>query len=149
MKRTLVPLILAVFLALPRLALSQTNAELTAQVWAAEVAFARTMEVRDFTSFQSHIADDAIFFGEQGALRGLNAVAAGWRGFFEGDSAPFSWEPSNVEVLESGSLAHSSGPVFDTDGSQIATYNSIWQRDVEGQWKIIFDKGCASRAEVE
>jgi len=55
--------------------------------------------------------------------------------------APFSWEPERVEVLESGNLAMSMGPVFDNEGKQIATFSSIWRRDKSGKWRIIFDKG--------
>jgi len=149
MKTMSVSLMLAALLASSNFAASQSNSELTAQVWAAEIAFARTMEARDYKSFQSHIADDAIFLGDEGALRGLDAVAAGWRRFFEGDTAPFSWEPNNVEVLESGKLAHSSGPVRDAVGNQIATYNSIWRLDESGRWKVIFDKGCTAKDDME
>jgi ketosteroid isomerase-like protein len=47
-----------------------------------------------------------------------------------------------VEVLDSGTLALSAGPVRDPKGQQIGTFNSIWRREADGSWKIIFDKGC-------
>jgi len=47
-------------------------------------------------------------------------------------------------VLDSGTLALSSGPVFDPDGKQIATFNSIWRLEAPGQWRIVFDKGSAA-----
>ena len=67
----------------------------------------------------------------------------GWRPFFEGPTAPFSWKPEIVEVLASGSLALSSGSVWDTEGKQIGTFKSIWRRDAEGRWRVVFDKGCS------
>jgi len=142
MKKSLFVFLAASLLLGTRYAASQTNDELEAQVRAAEIAFALTMENRDFESFKSHIADDAIFFGDQGAWRGLDAVSAAWQPLFEGDTAPFSWEPKSVEVLESGTLAHSSGPVRNTNGVQVSTYNSIWRLEDSGQWRVIFDKGC-------
>jgi ketosteroid isomerase-like protein len=69
-------------------------------------------------------------------------VAAGWKSLFEGAKAPFSWEPERVEVLDSGTLAFSTGPVRDPEGRQIGTFNSIWRREADGHWKIVFDKGC-------
>jgi ketosteroid isomerase-like protein len=119
-----------------------TGDELAMQVREAESAFAKTMAARDHAAFASHIADEAVFFGQQSVLRGRAAVAAGWKQFFEGDTAPFSWEPERVEVLDSGALAFSSGPVRDPEGRQIGTFNSVWRREADGRWKIVFDKGC-------
>jgi hypothetical protein len=55
--------------------------------------------------------------------------------------APFSWEPKTVVVLDSGTLALSSGPVLDPGGKHVGTFNSIWRLGPDGQWQIIFDKG--------
>jgi len=52
-----------------------------------------------------------------------------------------SWDPELVVVLEPGTLALSSGPVFDPDGVRIATFNSIWRLEPDGRWRIILDKG--------
>jgi len=35
-----------------------------------------------------------------------------------------------------------SGPVYDPNGQRIGTFNSIWQKQKDGSWQIIFDKGC-------
>jgi ketosteroid isomerase-like protein len=116
--------------------------ELAAQVRAAETAFARTMADRNHEAFASFVADEALFFGRQGVLRGKAAVAAGWKPFFEGEKAPFSWAVEGVEVLDSGTLALSTGPVRDPEGKQIGTFNSIWRREADGRWRVVFDKGC-------
>ena len=120
--------------------LGETTAELTAQVRAAENAFAKTMADRDLRAFESFLADDAIFFG-RAALRGKETVVNAWKGFYEGDEAPFSWRAETVEVLDTGQLALSSGPVFDPHGKRTATFNSIWRREPDGRWKVVFDKG--------
>lgn len=117
-------------------------ASLANQVRSAEIAFAKTMAVRDHDAFASHVADEALFFSRKGVLRGKAAVAAGWKSFFEGEKAPFSWEPEVVDVLDSGTLALSSGPVRDPEGKQIGTFNSIWRRETDGRWRVVFDKGC-------
>jgi ketosteroid isomerase-like protein len=117
------------------------NAKLAQEVREAELAFAKTMALRDHAAFAGHVSDEAVFFGGQGVLRGKEAVAAAWRKFFDGPEAPFSWAPEQVEVLDSGALALSSGPVRDPGGKQIGTFNSIWRLE-KGRWKVIFDKGC-------
>lgn len=116
--------------------------ELARQVRAVETAFARSMADRDWPAFKALIADEAVFFSGKGVLRGRNAVADAWKPYFEGGTAPFSWEPEQVEALESGILALSSGPVMDPEGKRIGTFQSVWRLEADGRWRIIFDKGC-------
>jgi ketosteroid isomerase-like protein len=119
----------------------QTNAELKEQVRRREAAFAKTMADRDHAAFQSFLADEAIFMANGKPARGAKAVAEQWKKFFEGKQAPFSWEPEFVEVLDSGTLATSSGPVRDPSGKRVGTFNSVWRRE-NGVWKIVLDGGC-------
>jgi ketosteroid isomerase-like protein len=122
---------------------AETNADLQAQVRDTERAFARTMAARDHAAFASFVSDEAVFFsGPKVVLRGRKAVADAWKRFYEGPKAPFSWEPESVEVLDSGTLGLSSGPVRDPEGNRVGTFSSVWRRGPEGTWKIVFDKGC-------
>jgi ketosteroid isomerase-like protein len=113
------------------------------EVFATERAFARTMADRDFAAFGTFIAPDAIFFGEGTPLRGRQAIVTSWQRFFAGDTAPFSWRPEQVEVLDSGALALSSGPVYDAHGQCIGMFNSIWRLE-DRHWRIVFDKGSSA-----
>jgi ketosteroid isomerase-like protein len=115
--------------------------DLQKQVADTERAFARTMSDRDFAAFTSFLSAETIFFSGPRALRGKQAVADAWKRFYEKPEAPFSWKPEQVEVLDSGTLASSSGPVYDPSGKQIATFSSIWRLEAPGIWRIIFDKG--------
>lgn len=127
-----------------RLALSAQAAlpELTRQVVAAESSFAASLAHRDPAAFAALVAPDAVFFDERGSLRGKAAVLEGWQPLFAGPRAPFSWKPEVVEVLASGTLAWSSGPVQDSTGRRIGTFNSVWRREADDAWRVIFDKGC-------
>ena len=121
---------------------AQTDtSSLANQVREAERAFAKTMADRNHAAFVSFLSEEAVFFGPQGAQRGKAAVAAGWKPFFDREQAPFSWDPDTVEVLQSGTLGLSSGPVKDPQGKRVGTFNSIWRKEAGG-WKIVFDKGC-------
>ena len=111
------------------------------QVWAAEVAFARTMADRDARAFAEFIADEAVFFAGTTALHGRAKVVEGWAGFFTAKEAPFSWAPDQVEVLASGTLALSTGPVRDPSGKVVARFNSIWRLEGPNRWRVVFDKG--------
>jgi ketosteroid isomerase-like protein len=116
--------------------------DLRAQVFAAESSFAHTLAARDLETFGSFVAKDAIFFGGRGVLHGRAEVVAGWKPLFEGPDPPFSWKPEVVEVLESGTLAHSSGPVMDPSGKVFGMFQSVWRLDSDGKWRVVFDKGC-------
>ncbi|WP_404425830.1 YybH family protein [Nibricoccus sp. IMCC34717] len=106
-----------------------------------EMAFAKSMADRDFESFASYVASDTLFFGAKGPLRGKTEVLSEWRSLFVESKAPFSWKPLTVEVLKSGDLAISTGPVFDSAGNHIRTFVSIWKLEADGKWRIVFDKG--------
>src|SRR5688500_4727332 len=60
------------------------------EVRSAETAFAKSMADRNFAAFTALLADDTVFWGGKGVNRGKAAVAADWKRFFDGPSAPFS-----------------------------------------------------------
>ena len=117
-------------------------ATLKKQVGDAERGFAKSMADRNFAAFNSYLSDEAVFFTNTAALRGKPAVSEFWKRFYEKPEAPFSWEPEIVEVLDSGALALTFGPVKDPSGKHFANFQSIWRQESPGVWKIIFDKGA-------
>ena len=117
-------------------------AALTQQVADTERAFAKTMADRDAKAFATFIAEETVFFNAKGPVRGKAAVVADWQRFFVGPEAPFAWAPQDVEVLPSGTLALTSGPVYAPDGKVVASFTSIWRLEAPGVWRIVFDKGC-------
>jgi ketosteroid isomerase-like protein len=125
-------------------ALAQEGDSLSQQVADTERAFAQTMAERDFEAFQAFLSDEAIFFAGPAPLRGKIEVSDAWFPYFSDEAPPFSWEPETVVVLDSGTLALSSGPVLDSSGNRVATFNSVWRLEADGHWKIIFDKGNRS-----
>ena len=126
-------------------------AGLREQVMETERAFARTMADRDHAAFTRYLSEEAVFFEGETPTSGREAIAAKWRPFFDGDAAPFAWEPDRAEVLESGTLALTSGPVYDAGGKAIGRFNSVWRQEAPGQWRVVFDKGsplCPAPAEA-
>ena len=119
------------------------------QVFAAERAFAKSMADRNASAFASHVSDEAIFFNGTGVLRGKQEVLAAWSRFLKDKAAPFSWEPDRVEVLQSGTLALSTGLVRDPNGKVIGRFNSVWRQETPGVWRVVFDKGSPAEAADE
>jgi len=111
------------------------------QVVTAERAFAKSMTDRSFEAFSSFLSSEAIFFTGSTVEHGAAEIATIWRPYFSGPTAPFSWAPDDVQVLPSGNLALSTGPVY-REGKQVGRFNSIWRLE-GGAWRIVFDKGEA------
>ena len=112
-----------------------------AQVQVTERAFAKTMADRDFAAFQTYLSTEAIFFTGPEPLRGKQQVTQWWARFYKESAAPFSWAPDRVEVLDSGTLALSTGPVRDPSGQITGRFASIWRQEKPGVWRIVFDRG--------
>ncbi len=120
---------------------SESREQLAARVRAREQAFAKTMADRDHTAFAGFVSEEAVFVGRT-VRRGRSDVAEGWKPYFEGSRAPFSWQPETVEVVDSGTLALSRGPVFDEQGRRSGTFTSTWRREPDGEWRVVLDSGC-------
>ncbi len=118
-----------------------TLAQRVQQVTAAETAFAQTMADRNHAAFLGFVADEAVFLGGGKVLRGKAAVGDGWKRFFTTPQAPFAWMPDHVEVLSSGTLAHTKGPVRSAQGELIGRFYSTWRLDPDGHWRVVFDDG--------
>ena len=131
-------------LALPAAAAAPDSAK--DPVWAAETAFAKSMADRDVQAFSGYVSDEAVFFGGPQPLRGKANVVAQWTAFFNDKDAPFSWVPDQVKVLDSGTLALSTGIVRDRSGKPVARFNSIWRLEAPNQWRVVFDKGSPLEA---
>ncbi|HSN68951.1 MAG TPA: DUF4440 domain-containing protein [Thermoanaerobaculia bacterium] len=135
-------LVIAALLATPVLcsAGELTDDELRESLRAAEAGFAKAFAADDLDAFAAFIDDDALFLG-RAPLRGKAAVVAQWSTFFGTEKRPFSWEPKKFELNPSRTMGMTNGPVYDPDGNHAGTFSSVWRRQPDGTWKIIFDGG--------
>jgi len=116
-------------------------------LWDTELAFAASVADKDYEKFLSLIDENAIFSGGA-TLRGRTAVGEGWKVFFTEHGPKLVWEPARVLVRPSGDIGTSTGPYRLTsiaeDGTtrtSEGTFFSVWERQDDGSWKIIFDGG--------
>ena len=144
MKKVATMLLLAV-LPMPSLA------DLEDEVRCREIGFSQSVEDQDHQRFASFIDPDARFVSSE-VDRGRESIAEAWRVFFVGDMPTIKWRPQFVEVLESGDLALSRGPYRIVDTNEQGelteawgTFNSVWRRNSDGEWLIVFDAGSPAR----
>lgn len=124
---------------------AQTTRSLKDTVADAERAFADSMARRDLAAFGARVSQEAVFFGGPDGntpTRGRVAIVETWKRYFDGPTAPFSWGPDTSEVIDSGTLAMTSGPVRNAKGDVTGRFNSVWRLESDGQWRVLFDKGC-------
>jgi ketosteroid isomerase-like protein len=155
----------ALALALSPLAVAQTTAtpKLSAaecEVWARELGFARSVAEHDGDAFAGFIAEGAVFGAKRpNPRRGRDAVVAAWSGLVAGKELRLSWYPAMVAIGGEADVASSSGPALYEDLSPgtkqrflLGAFQSIWHRDADGAWRVLFDDGIepqpASEAEV-
>jgi len=110
------------------------------EVRQAETGFAKAFADRDKAKFFTYVADDAVFMNALGTLRGKAQIIERWSRFFDGVAeAPFSWGPERVEVTGGGKTGFSMGPIYTPKGEHAGYYSSIWQKQADGSWKVVFD----------
>ena len=120
------------------------------QVRAVEMAFAKAVMDDKPDAFAALLDEGAVFVSGKNVTRGKAAIVAGWKDFFGPARPYFEWHPEVVELSADGNLGLSRGPwvirTKDKDGKEIeikGLYNSVWQRQADGSWRIIFDAGCS------
>ena len=104
----------------------------------AEIAFAKAFADRDAAAFFGMVLEDASFLSPVKTLGGKAQVKERWSRFFQGPKAPFSWGPERVAVNAAGTVGLSTGPVY-AGGKHVGNYSSVWLKQADGSWKILFD----------
>lgn len=123
------------------------------EVWARELGFAGSVAAHDAEAFAGHVAAQAAFdSGRAVPLRGRDAIVRAWAGIIEGERLKLSWYPTRVTIAGVADIAASSGPALyeavdpgDGPRYRIGAFHSVWHREADGQWRVLFDDGIAPR----
>lgn len=126
------------------------------EVWERELGFARSVAMHDAAAFAEHVHPQAAFnSGAPQPLRGREAIVAAWSDIIAGRGLKLSWYPERVTIGGPGDVAWSSGPALFEDLApdtkqrwSIGKFHSVWHRDADGTWRVLFDQG-AGRAPAD
>jgi ketosteroid isomerase-like protein len=116
------------------------------QVWARELGFAASVAGHDAAAFAEHLHPRAAFGVSRKPTLGREAIAAEWQGIVDGSAVELQWYPDLV-VPGGDGLVHSTGPALYRDPKtgdyRHSRFNSVWQRDSDGAWRVVFDDGTS------
>jgi len=118
-------------------------------VWARELSFAQSVADHDAAAFAAHLHPGAVFGAKRAQPeRGRDAIVQGWAGIVEGKKLKLSWYPVMVAIGGEPDIAYSSGPALYESllpGAKqrysLGGFQSIWHKDADGVWRVLFDDG--------
>jgi len=119
------------------------------EVWARELGFARSVAEHDAVAFAGFVAQGAVFGASRAdPRRGRDAVVAAWAPIVAGRQLRLAWYSAMVAIGGEPDIAFSSGPALYEDLSPdakqrflVGGFQSIWHRDGDGTWRVLFDDG--------
>ena len=115
------------------------------QVWQRELGFAQSVADHDPVAFAGFLAANAAVGVSREPTIGREAVTREWQGIIDGSALKLEWYPIVVTIGGDGRTAYSSGPALyqdpKTGAYRLGRYGSVWQREQDGEWRLIFDDG--------
>ena len=90
--------------------------------------------------------------GQPVPTRGRATIAREWAGLVAGTPVTLSWYPTRTTIAGIDGIATSSGPALFEDVRpdapqryRMSSFHSVWHREADGTWRILFDDGTAPR----
>jgi ketosteroid isomerase-like protein len=126
-------------------------------VWAREQSFAESVEKHDAKAFADHVNANAVFSAKSpNPQRGREAVVKDWAKIIDGTGLNIAWYPTSVVIGGEPDIAYSSGRALltspdpkDPQRYAITRFQSVWHRDADGTWRVLFDDGEQPRPATE
>jgi ketosteroid isomerase-like protein len=123
---------------------ADTRASNEAAIRDADIAWSKAAAAKEVDSVLSYYADDASSFVDKGPIAtGKQAIGDAWRDLFHMGYA-ISWQPTKVEVAQSGDLGYSQGTyeqnTSDSKGNPATNkgkYVVVWKKALTGSWKAV------------
>jgi ketosteroid isomerase-like protein len=98
------------------------------------------------------MADDVILLRGKPVF-GKEAVRSTIKSDWDDPTYSLSWEPKHVELFKSGKMGHTSGrwtyKGTNEKGEKLTLhgdYLTVWQKQADGSWKVIYDGGTPDPA---
>jgi ketosteroid isomerase-like protein len=120
----------------------------------ADQAFDRATATKGLEGFASFIADDvSTLRPDKPVITGKSAMVDLWTPLLHNPALSIRWKPLSASASTGGDLGYTVGSyeITQTDdkGKTVAAtgkYVTIWRKQADGSWKVVFDSGVADTA---
>jgi ketosteroid isomerase-like protein len=105
--------------------------------------FAKASETRGGMGWQEYMAPNAVKPSNGGRiLNGPREIGDNMNVAFA-SGFTLTWEPTRAEISRGGNIGYTWGRYHSTlnGKSREGTYMTIWQKQTDGRWKVVFDTG--------
>ena len=111
-----------------------------------ELAWSETAGKKEIDNFMNFVTDDSIQLPPNApSAKGKDAVRKEWETLFALKDSTVKWDPTLVQVAESGELGYTSGTYSltftDEKGAKVedkGKYLEVWKK-IDGKWKCYID----------
>ncbi|MCP4459052.1 MAG: DUF4440 domain-containing protein [Cytophagales bacterium] len=97
-------------------------------------------------AFQEFAANDAVLMRNNELIKGMEAMSIRLDGAGLPPDVTLTWEPSFVDVSESGDLGYTYGEYLYTSTDSLGNvtkstgiFHTVWKRQTDGEWKFVWD----------
>lgn len=117
-----------------------------AELMRADADFAAATAARGVDGWVSFFADSGAMYRPEGVIAGHDAIRSTMTPFFADTAHALRWLPTGATVAHSGDIGYTVGrwqivPAGGGEPLSTGHYVTVWQRDTEGQWKVVADIG--------
>jgi len=113
----------------------------------ADIDFLKSVSDRSIERVLEYYADDPVWLiPDVPTMAGKDAIREFWEKDFAGPDYALAWEPTKIEVSQSGDLAYSLGKWSaedkDEKGNTVPVggeYVLVWKKTTNGTWKVAVD----------
>jgi ketosteroid isomerase-like protein len=106
----------------------------------ADIAWSKAAAAKQVDKIVSYYTDNASSFVDRGpTATGKDAIRGQWEELFMMGYS-INWQPTNVEVAQSGDLGYSQGTYEEkttAGSSNHGKYVVIWKKQADGAWKAV------------
>jgi uncharacterized protein (TIGR02246 family) len=121
----------------------------------ADRAFAAETAAKGVDGWVSFFAPDGTMVPNGSpAIKGTDAIRKAMEAALSNPDYALDWDPKYARVSKDGQMGFTVGRYTSSDSSQDPPANSegryltIWEKQEDGQWKVVFDMGNTGEGEV-
>ena len=146
MKLRLLPAVLLCCLA----AVAQNSSDKAAPLLQADRDFNAATSARGLEGWMEFMSDDSVLQRDK-VYAGRDAIRAEMAQDFASPDTKLTWKPTSGQMFDSGAMGFTTGDwefrSKDPKGNKVAVkgqYLTVWKKQKDGSWKVLWDGGASS-----